>query len=93
MVANRSPFFSKEEDLLTESCRTLPNQERQNTTIDNTSIELLWRMIKYHWLPLKAYDSFKSLVRNLADIFSRIGKNKEYFLTFDGPCLSTSASS
>ena len=37
MVANRSPFFSKEEDLLTESCRTLPNQERQNTTIDNTS--------------------------------------------------------
>ena len=56
-------------------------------------IELLWRMIKYHWLPLKAYDSFKSLVRNLADIFSRIGKNKEYCLTFDGPCLSTSASS
>ena len=52
-------------------------------------IELLWRMIKYHWIPLKAYDNFKSLVRNLADIFSRMGNNKDYCLTFDGPSLST----
>ena len=52
-------------------------------------IEMLWRMIKYNWLPLKAYDDFKSLVRNLAGIFSRMRKNKEYRLTFNGPSLST----
>jgi hypothetical protein len=28
-------------------------------------IEILWRMIKYHWLPLKAYESFKDLMRSL----------------------------
>lgn len=43
-------------------------------------IEILWRMIKYHWLPLKAYDSFKSLVASLADVFNGIGT--KYFLNF-----------
>jgi transposase len=50
-------------------------------------IEILWRMIKYHWLPLKAYDDFKSLIRNLADVFSRVGKDLS--LDFNAPSLST----
>ena len=29
-------------------------------------IEILWRMIKYQWLPLKAYQSFKDLMRLLS---------------------------
>jgi len=49
-------------------------------------IEMLWRMVKYHWLPLKAYDSFKSLIDNLADVFKGIGKR--YFLHFKGSVLS-----
>lgn len=36
-------------------------------------IEILWRMIKYHWLPIKAYDSFKSLVKHLYQILSEVG--------------------
>jgi transposase len=36
-------------------------------------IEILWRMIKYHWLPLKAYDSFKSLVKHFHLILSQVG--------------------
>jgi len=43
-------------------------------------IEILWRMIKYHWIPLKAYDSYQSLVSNLFDIFRGIGK--KYILQF-----------
>lgn len=36
-------------------------------------IEILWRMIKYHWLPIKAYDSFKSLVTHFRHILSQVG--------------------
>ena len=36
-------------------------------------IEILWRMIKYHWLPIKAYDNFKSLVKNFHQILSQVG--------------------
>jgi transposase len=36
-------------------------------------IEMLWRMIKYHWLPLKAYKNFKSLVEHVTRIMSEIG--------------------
>jgi hypothetical protein len=36
-------------------------------------IEILWRMIKYHWLPIKAYDSFKSLVKHFHQIVSQVG--------------------
>lgn len=50
-------------------------------------IEILWRMIKYHWLPLKAYDNFKSLIRNLADVLSRVGNDLS--LTFNSPVLGT----
>ena len=38
-------------------------------------IEILWRMIKYHWLPLKAYDSMKSLLRHVNTVLSRVGSD------------------
>ena len=36
-------------------------------------IEILWRMIKYHWLPLKAYESFKDLLRLLLQVLKGVG--------------------
>lgn len=36
-------------------------------------IEILWRMIKYHWLSLKAYESFKCLKRSLSMVLKGIG--------------------
>jgi transposase len=36
-------------------------------------IEILWRMIKYHWLPLKAYESFKDLMRSLIEVLKGVG--------------------
>jgi len=36
-------------------------------------IEILWRMIKYHWLPLKAYESFKDLMRLLIQVLKGVG--------------------
>ena len=36
-------------------------------------IEILWRMIKYHWLPLKAYESFKALGRGLYEVLKGVG--------------------
>ncbi len=36
-------------------------------------IEILWRMIKYHWLPLTAYQSFKLLSKHLTEVLSQVG--------------------
>jgi transposase len=36
-------------------------------------IEILWRMIKYHWLPLDAYESFKDLLRSLTEVLKEVG--------------------
>lgn len=36
-------------------------------------IEMLWRMIKYQWLDLQAYCSFKSLNKHLSDVLSQVG--------------------
>jgi len=36
-------------------------------------IEILWRMIKYHWLPLKAYESYKALMRALYEVLKGVG--------------------
>lgn len=36
-------------------------------------IEILWRMIKYHWLPLTAYESFKVLRRSLFEVLKGVG--------------------
>jgi transposase len=36
-------------------------------------IEIIWRMIKYHWPPLNAYDSYKDLFRELGKVLKGIG--------------------
>src|SRR5210317_396758 len=36
-------------------------------------IEILWRKIKYEWIPFSAYNSFEDLEKALFDILSEIG--------------------
>jgi transposase len=36
-------------------------------------IEILWRMIKYQWLPFSAYSSFQSLQQGVIDILGSVG--------------------
>jgi len=36
-------------------------------------IEILWRKIKYEWLPLSSYDTFAHLKENLFDVLGNIG--------------------
>lgn len=36
-------------------------------------IEILWRFIKYHWLPFSAYLSFGNLVEEIEIILAEIG--------------------
>jgi transposase len=43
-------------------------------------IEILWRKIKYDWLPFSAYTSFAALKAALLDIFSNVGS--KYQITF-----------
>jgi hypothetical protein len=43
-------------------------------------IEILWRFIKYRWLPFSAYMSFQGLVQAVEDILIRFGK--DYTITF-----------
>ncbi len=43
-------------------------------------IEIVWRMVKYKWLPLKAYSSFTSLWDNLKDVFLEIGHKHILYL-------------
>jgi len=43
-------------------------------------IEIVWRMVKYKWLPLKAYSSFSSLWNNLNDVFLEIGHKHILYL-------------
>jgi transposase len=43
-------------------------------------IELLWRKIKYAWLPLDAYQNFKTLTASLFDVLKGIGS--KYRITF-----------
>jgi len=44
------------------------------------SIEILWRFIKYYWLPFSAYASFKNLVNELENILKQFGS--EYQIAF-----------
>ncbi len=37
-------------------------------------IEIVWRKIKYEWLPFSAYDSYPSLKKELFDVLANIGK-------------------
>ncbi|MCW5967904.1 MAG: transposase [Blastocatellales bacterium] len=43
-------------------------------------IEILWRKIKYEWLPLDAYESFETMVESLFDVIRGIGS--KYRITF-----------
>jgi transposase len=43
-------------------------------------IEILWRKIKYEWLPLDAYQNFKTLTASLFDVIRGIGS--KYRITF-----------
>lgn len=36
-------------------------------------IEILWRFMKYYWLPFSAYASFQSLVAAVEDVLNRFG--------------------
>jgi len=36
-------------------------------------IEMLWRMIKYHWIPLPAYECFTKLVSSLHQVLKQVG--------------------
>lgn len=36
-------------------------------------IEILWRMIKYHWLPLAAYQSYQLFSKYLIEVLSQVG--------------------
>ena len=38
-------------------------------------IEILWRKIKYEWMPFSAYESFQNLKKCLFDILANIGKS------------------
>lgn len=43
-------------------------------------IEILWKFIKYHWLPFSAYLSFEKLVQAVEDILRGVGE--EYEISF-----------
>lgn len=43
-------------------------------------IELLWRKIKYEWLPISAYESYKAFVQALDEVLSQVGS--KYQITF-----------
>jgi hypothetical protein len=43
-------------------------------------IEILWRRIKYTWLPFSAYECLNALSEALETILSRVGS--EYQITF-----------
>ena len=43
-------------------------------------IEMLWRFIKYYWLPFSAYASFSCLCKAVEDILTRFGT--DYTINF-----------
>jgi transposase len=43
-------------------------------------IEILWRRIKYQWLPLSSYTKFSTFRENVTHILQNLGK--KYTLTF-----------
>lgn len=43
-------------------------------------IEILWRKIKYEWMPFSAYESYKKLERELCNILKNVGT--EFFVNF-----------
>jgi hypothetical protein len=43
-------------------------------------IKILWRFIKYEWLPINAYSSWEVLVSSVEKILKEFGKN--YVINF-----------
>src|SRR4029453_7160368 len=44
-------------------------------------IEILWRFMKYYWLPFSAYMSFQCLLQSVEDILTRFGT--DYIIDFE----------
>ncbi len=44
-------------------------------------IEMVWRKIKYEWLPFSAYDSYSNLKKNLFDVLANIGESHKIQFT------------
>jgi transposase len=44
-------------------------------------IEILWRFMKYYWLPFSAYISFQSLLQSIEDILTHFGT--DYTIAFE----------
>ena len=47
-------------------------------------IEILWRKIKYEWMPFSAYESFQNLKDDLFKILAEVGES--YFINFSEKC-------
>jgi len=45
-------------------------------------IEILWRKIKYEWMPFSAYESYGNLKEELFNILGNIGNNNKYKVEF-----------
>ena len=44
-------------------------------------IEILWRFMKYYWLPFSDYMSFQGLLQSIEDILTRFGT--DYTIDFE----------
>ena len=83
IVMDNSPIHKSEEF---QDC--IPEWEKQGLVIKFLSeyspelnlIEILWRMIKYHWLPFSAYCSFSNLYQALMGILGSFGS--KYQISF-----------
>ena len=55
----------------------LPPQKKDSRPIFaglfGSLIEILWGIIKYHWLPLSAYQNFRSLVEHVHEVLDQVG--------------------
>ena len=75
VIDNASPHSSK------KFADRIPEWEQQGLSLyflppycpELNLIEILWQRIKYQWLPLEAYDTFKSLFDNVSDVLSKVG--------------------
>lgn len=83
VVMDNSPIHKSDEF---QEC--IPAWEKQGLVIKFLSeyspelnlIEILWRMIKYYWLPFSAYHSFSNLFQELMDILGGFGS--KYRISF-----------
>jgi transposase len=65
--------FTKNIDIWKKQGLTIYNIARYSPELN--LIEILWRKIKYEWLPFSSYNSFDDLKNNLFEILANIGKS------------------